>query len=103
MELERDYGEFEIPKKNQMTKVEDIRLILKGTDPKKGRYSLQIIVDDNRLEKKDRAINEPLQFLVGRNRVRYEVVVNWVQKEKVGGYLSIPKDKTLSAERATAK
>lgn len=96
---ERDYFEFEIPKKNQLTKVEDIRLILRGTDPKKGKFTLQILVDDNKLEKKDRAINEPIQFLVGRNRLRYEVVVNWVQKDKIGGYLSIPKDKALGAER----
>jgi hypothetical protein len=30
------------------------------------------------------------------------VVVNWVQKDKVGGYLSIPKDKVLAAEKAAA-
>jgi chromosome segregation ATPase len=97
---ERDYFEFEIPKKNQYVKVEDIRLILTKTDPKKGKYNLQILVDDSKLEKKDRTINEPVQFLVGKNRIRYEVVVNWVQKDRVGGYLAIPKDKTLSSERA---
>jgi hypothetical protein len=37
--------------------------------------------------------------LVGKNRIRYEVVINWVQKNKVGGYMSIPKDKVISAER----
>jgi chromosome segregation ATPase len=99
---ERDYVEFEIPKKNQYTKVEDIRLVLTKTDPKKGKYSLQVLADDSKLEKRDRTINEPVQFLVGRNRVRYEVVINWVQKDRAGGYLSIPKDKNLSAERATA-
>ncbi len=99
---ERDFFEFEIPKKNQYTKVEDIRLILTKTDPKKGKYSLQVLADDSKLEKRDRTINEPVQFLVGRNRVRYEVVINWVQKDRAGGYLSIPKDKNLSAERATA-
>lgn len=98
---ERNYTEFEIPKKNEMIKVEDIRLILTKTDPKKGKYNLQIVVDDNKLEKKDRTVNEPVQFLVGRNHLRYEVVINWVQKEKAGGYLSIPKDKNLSQERPT--
>jgi predicted nucleic acid-binding Zn-ribbon protein len=96
---ERDYVEFTIPKKNQLTKVEDIRLILTKTDQKKGKFNLKIVVDDNQLEKKDRFINEPIQFLVGQNRVRYEVVVNWVQKDQAGGYLSIPKDKALSSER----
>jgi len=96
---ERDYIEFTLPKKNQLTKVEDIRLILTKTDHKKGKFNLKIVVDDNQLEKKDRLINEPIQFLVGQNRVRYEVVVNWVQKNQAGGYLSIPKDKALSSER----
>jgi chromosome segregation ATPase len=97
---ERDYFEFTIPKKDQQTKVEDIRLILTKTDAKKGKFNLKILVDDSQLEKKDRVINEPIQFLVGQHRVRYEVVINWVQKNKAGGYLSIPKDKALSAERA---
>ncbi len=100
---ERDYFEFELPKKNVLTKVEDIRLVLTKTDPKKGKYSVQIVVDDNKLEKRDRTINEPIQFLVGRNRLRYELVVNWVQKDRVGGYLSIPKDKSLAAEKAPTK
>ena len=96
---ERDYTEFEIPKRNQLTKIQDIRVILTRTDPKKGKYNIKIVVDDNQLEKKDRTINEPLAFLVGHNRLRYELVVNWVKKDSAGGYLSIPKDKSLSAER----
>ena len=96
---ERDYIEFTIPKKNELTKVEDIRIILTKTDQKKGKFNLKIVVDDNKLEKKDRFINEPIQFLVGQNRVRYEIVINWVQKNQAGGYLSIPKDKALSSER----
>jgi septal ring factor EnvC (AmiA/AmiB activator) len=97
---ERDYFEFTIPKKNEQIKVEDIRVTLLKTDQKKGKFNLKIAVDDSALEKKDRSINEPIQFLVGQNRVRYEIVINWVQKDKAGGYLSIPKDKALSAERA---
>ena len=97
---ERDYFEFTIPKKDEQLKIEDIRLVLTKADPKKGKFNLKILVDDSTLEKKDRTINEPIQFLVGQNRVRYEVVINWVQKNKAGGYLSIPKDKALSAERS---
>jgi chromosome segregation ATPase len=92
---EREYFEFSIPKKNQITKVEDIRVVLKKTDAKKNKFTIDILVDDNKLEKKDRNVNEPIQFLVGRNRLRYELVINWVQKDQAGGYLSIPKEKTL--------
>jgi chromosome segregation ATPase len=100
---ERDYDEFKLPKKNISVKVEDIRLILTKTDSKKGRFNLKIIVDDKQLEKKDRLINEPIQFLVGHNRIRYEVVINTVEKDSAEGYLSIPKDKALSAEHPKQK
>ena len=96
---ERDYFEFDILKKNSSTKVADIQLVLTKTDPKKGIYNVKIMADDNQLEKKDRTVNEPVQFLVGHNMVRYELVVNWVRKDRIGGYLSVPKDKSLSAER----
>ncbi len=96
---ERDYYEFTIPKKNVLTKVGDIQLVLTKTDQKKSKFNVKIVADDNQLEKKDRTINEPVQFLVGPSLVRYELVVNWVQKDRVGGYLSVPKDKSLAAER----
>jgi hypothetical protein len=96
---EREYIEFTFQKKNELIKVEDIRISLTKTDQKKGKFNLKIVVDDNQLEKKDRLINEPIQFLVGQNRVRYEIVINWVQKNQAGGYLSVPKDKALSSER----
>ncbi|MBN2243393.1 MAG: hypothetical protein JW793_11960 [Acidobacteria bacterium] len=94
---ERDYYEFDFPKKKQIVKVEDIRLVLTDTDYKKGKYNMKILVDDTEIEKKDLLINEPVQFLVGPKRVRYEVVINWVEKNKAGGYLAVPKDKTLSS------
>jgi len=102
---EREYFEFELKKakKDEMQRVGDIRLALKDTDTKKQRYDIMIQVDDNKLEKKDKLVNEPLQFLVGRDKLRYEVVINKVDKDKIAGYLSIPKDKTLSAERPVAK
>ncbi|MDI9613168.1 MAG: hypothetical protein QM330_08960 [Acidobacteriota bacterium] len=96
---EHDFFEFTLPDKKNLVRVEDIRIQLTRTDHKKGKFNLKIFVDDSQLEKKDRLINEPIQFLVGKNRIRYEVVINWVQKNKAGGYLSIPKDKTLAAER----
>jgi chromosome segregation ATPase len=98
---ERDYFEFDLakPKKNEMTRVADIQLQLRRTDPKKSKYDMLIQVDDSKLEKKDRTANEPVQFLVGRDKLRYEVVVNFVDKDHIKGYLSTPKDKALSAEK----
>lgn len=100
---ERDFFEFDIKKakKNEMQRVADIQLQLKKTDTKKSKYDIVIQVDDSKLEKKDRTANEPVQFLVGRDKLRYELVVNYVDKDRVRGYLSTPKDKALAAERPT--
>jgi hypothetical protein len=102
---ERDFVEFDIKKgkKNEMQRVGDIRVELRDTDTKKQKYNLIIQVDDNKLEKKDRLVNEPLQFLVGRDRLRYEIVVNLVDKDRIRGYLSTPKDKVLAAERPSLR
>jgi hypothetical protein len=98
---ERDFFEFDVakPKKNEMTRVADIQLQLRKTDPKRAKYDVLIQVDDSKLEKKDRTANEPVQFLVGRDKLRYEIVVNFVDKDRIRGYLSAPKDKVLAAER----
>jgi len=98
---ERDFFEFDIKKdkKNPLARVADIQLELKSTDMKRQKYDVIVHVDDARLEKKERTANEPIQFLVGRDKLRYEVVVNAVDKDRIRGYLSTPKDKVLAAER----
>ena len=98
---ERDFFEFDIVKgkKGVMQRVGDIRLELRSADTKKQKYNIMIQVDDNSLEKKDKLANEPVQFLVGRDSLRYEIVVNKVEKDRIRGYLSTPKDKVAGAER----
>jgi len=95
---ERDYFEFDIPKTKNFERVADVLVQLKKTDVKRQKYNIVLQADDNRVEKKDRAANEPIQFLVGRDRLRYEFVVNYVDKDRIRGYVSTPKDKILAAE-----
>jgi hypothetical protein len=97
---DKDYFEFDIRRNSRQPfqRVGDIQLSLLKTDIKKHKYNVAIQVDDNRLEKKDRTTNEPVQFLVGRDQLRYELVVNSVGKDRIQGYLSAPKDKVLSGE-----
>ena len=102
---ERDYVDLDIRKnsKTPFQRIGDIQISLTKTDPKKQKYSVVVLVDDNHLEKKERTANEPVQFLVGRDKLRYEVVVNSVDKDRIQGYLSTPKDKVLSAEGPTSQ
>ena len=95
---ERDYFEFDIKKSKDAERIGDVKVQLKKADNKRQKYDVLLMVDDARMEKKDRAANEPVTFLVGRDRVRYEFVVNFVDKDRVRGYISTPKDKVLASE-----
>ena len=94
---ERNYFEFTIARKNTPTKVGNITLALKKSDVKRNKFNLEVIADDKRVEKKDKTINEPVQFYVSGARMPYELVVNEVGKDKIVGYLATPK--VMSARR----
>jgi hypothetical protein len=64
------------------------------------RYSLDVMADDKRVEKKDRTVNEPVQFYTSKARQPYELVVNQVAKNKIVGYLATPKVTISRAEPA---
>jgi len=90
---ERNYFEFNLAKAKTPQKVGDITLLLKKTDPKKNKYTLEVFADDKMTEKKDKNINEPIQFYVAKaGRQPYELVINEVKKDVVKGYLATPKD-----------
>jgi hypothetical protein len=88
---ERDYYEFTIDKKNSREKVGALMVELHGTNPKKSQYGVTIFVDDQRHEKKSLTANEPLYFFESGARAPLEFVVNQVGKDKITGYLSVPK------------
>jgi len=100
---ERNYYEFNIPKAKAASRLADIQVLLKKADTKKQRYDVELLVDDSRVEKKGQLVNEPVTFLVGRDHLRYELVVYAVDKDRIRGYVSTPKDKVLSAEGPTLK
>lgn len=88
---ERNYFEFNVRKSKEPQKVGDISIVLKRADAKRNRYTLEVIADDKRVEKKDKTLNEPLQFITSKARQPYEIVVNEVHKDQIAGYLATPK------------
>src|SRR3569833_1357990 len=88
---QRNYVEFTLKKQKEMQKVANISMKLDKADFKKNRFTLTVFADDKKVEKKDRNINEPLQFYVSKSL--YEIVVNSVSKDEktITGYLSKPK------------
>ena len=100
---ERDYVEFDIRKGKQFRRVGDVLVQLRNTDVKRQKYEVAINADDSSIVKKDRTANEPVTFLVGRDRARYEFVVNYVDKDRIRGYISAPKDRLSAGEMPTLR
>lgn len=88
---DRNIYEFTLTKNGKMQKVGDIQVVLRKADPGHSRFTVDVLADDRRVEKKDRTINEPVQFYVSKARQPYEIVVNQVTKNQVTGYLATPK------------
>ncbi len=95
---ERDYYEFTIDKKNTREKVGDLMVELRGVNEKKNLYTVAIYVDDNRYEKKNRSANEPIYFFTHGSRAPLEFTVNSIGKDKISGYLSVPKVSSTHAQ-----
>jgi hypothetical protein len=90
---ERNYIDIKLPKSKAPQRFGDITLLLKGTDAKKNRYTVQVMADDKLTEKKDKSINEPVQFYTAKGgRIPYELVINKVEKNEIVGYHSTPKE-----------
>jgi hypothetical protein len=88
---DRNYYDFTL-QKGPRQPVSTISLQLKKVDPKKSKFTLNVISDDKTIEKKDRTVNEPLQFYTGRDHMLYELVVFTAAKNSITGYLSTPKN-----------
>ena len=96
---DRNYYEFTLQKGKNPTPVSTVSLQLKKTNVKHNKYTLTVSADDRKIEKKDRTVNEPVQFYSGREKALYELVVNVVDKDQVSGYLSTPKTVGAPIER----
>jgi hypothetical protein len=89
---DRQYYEFSLIKGARPQAYSTVALQLKKTDAKRGKYTVDVTADDKTIEKKDRTQSEPVQFYTGRDHMLYELVVWTVDKNKITGYLSTPKN-----------
>ena len=88
---ERNYSEFKISRSKQFTKVGEVMIALRKVDVKRNKFTIAVTVDDKTVEKRDRTVNEPIQFYTSKARQPDEIVVNSVNKNEIAGYLATPK------------
>jgi len=89
---DRNYYEFTLAK-GEKKPVGTVSLELKRADIKRNKFTLLVYSDDKQYEKKDRNVNEPLQFYSGKDPLLFEIVVNSIggKSSTISGYLSAPK------------
>ena len=93
---DRTYYEFTLQKGAKPVLLASIKLQLKKVDDKKSKYTVLVSADDRNIEKKDKSLDEPVQFYTGKDPVLFELVVNNIAKNQVSGYLSTPKGAPVS-------
>jgi len=98
---ERDYVEFTVDGKNKPQKVGAITVELRSVDTKKNKFTVALTVDDTRTEKKDRTLDEPVVFYPRGSHQADEFVVNSVAKDKITGYISVPKNPPATTANAS--
>lgn len=100
---DRNYYEFTVQKSKHSQRVGPVQVSLIRTDPKKSKYTINVVADDKTIEKRDKTSGEPVQFYVkGSQRMApYEIVVFDVGRNQITGYLATPKDSGPPAPAAT--
>ena len=88
---DRTYYEFTLQKGAKPTLLASIKLEAKKVDDKHSKYTMVVSADDRNIEKKDKSLDEPVQFYTGKDPVLFEIVVNNISKNQISGYLSTPK------------
>ena len=100
---ERNYYEFTLTKGAGAQNVGTIKLALKKVDAKHNKYTLNVSSDDRNIEKKDKNLDEPVQFYSGKSPALFEIVVNNMNKKQVSGYLSTPKSAPAPIDVSSTK
>lgn len=90
---ERSYFEFDLSKSKQFSRVGPVTLSLRKADTKHKNYNLAMVVDDDKLEKKNVNLFEPIWIHTENESQPVQIVVNKIDKDFVHGYVSAPKYK----------
>jgi hypothetical protein len=89
---DRNYYDLNLTKGAKPTPISGVSLQLKKADQKRSKYTLVVESDDKKIEKKDKSLDEPVQFYTGKDKLLYELVINTINKNQVVGYLATPKN-----------
>ncbi len=87
---ERNYYPFTLSKGRKQS-VATVALDLRRVNVKHKTYTITIFSGKRKIEKKNRSLDQPVQFYVSKQHLLFELVVNKLSRNEVQGYISTPK------------
>jgi hypothetical protein len=88
---ERNFFEFDLTKSKQFQRVGPISIALRKANTKHLFCDLNLLVDDNLLNKKHVILYEPVQFYPADYGQPLQIVIYKIGKNEASGYVSAPK------------
>jgi hypothetical protein len=95
---DRDYFEFRLNSKGARQKIGGVQVQLVKTNPKMNLFTINLLFDDKRTQRKNESVDEPVFFYMQGAPNALELVVNRVAKNAVAGYISAPKGFIVSGK-----
>ncbi len=84
------------------TRIGEIQIAIRSTDPKNNRYTMDLYTGDKTALGRDCAVNEAVRFYRSGDPLPYEVVVSQIRKDEVIGYVTAPSTPNLRMQSAAA-
>lgn len=100
---ERNYYEFSFEKSKAFHHTGPISLALRKSDTKHAYCDLEMVVDDRTMSRKHVNLYESITLYPEGYRQPVEVIVNHIDKDSIGGYVSEPKYRPTQHNAATAE
>lgn len=88
---QRDFTEFDLNKSKDFRRVGPLSLAVRKINAKHEFADLEILVDDNKIQKKHVNLLEPVMLYPANYAASVEIVLNHLDKNRAGGYVSVPK------------
>jgi hypothetical protein len=99
---ERDFTEFDLNKSKDFRRVGPVSIAVRKINAKHDYADLEILVDDNRITKKHVNLLEPVMLYPANYASSVEIVLNHLDKNRAGGYISAPKFKQSELSEGTS-
>jgi len=82
---------FELLRGANPQPVGPVSFLLKSSNPKAQRYTLCVYIQSRCIDLKARTLHEVVQFVPSRNAAPLEVIATQVMKDRIIGYLEVPR------------